>query len=80
MLFDGVCNLCSGWVHFAIARDPAANLRFAAIQSAHGQDFPRRRRLPADRFESFYLIDSGHVYNNSAGFVPTAEIADRFIG
>ncbi|HZF33246.1 MAG TPA: DCC1-like thiol-disulfide oxidoreductase family protein, partial [Candidatus Angelobacter sp.] len=43
MLFDGVCNLCSGSVQFAIARDPAANLRFAAIQSPHGQDFLRRR-------------------------------------
>jgi len=67
MLFDGVCNLCSGWVHFAIARDPAANLRFATIQSAHGQDFLRRRGLPTDRFETFYLIDSGRVYEKSAG-------------
>ncbi len=69
ILFDGVCNLCSGGVHFAIARDPAANLRFAAIQSAHGQDFLRRRGLPTDRFESFYLIDSGRVYDKSAGFL-----------
>lgn len=69
ILFDGVCNLCSGWVHFAIARDPAANLRFAAIQSAHGQDFLRRRGLPTDRFESFYLIDNGRVYDKSAGFL-----------
>jgi len=67
MLFDGVCNLCSGSVQFAIARDPAANLRFAAIQSPHGQDFLRRRGLPTDRFETFYLIDDGRVYEKSAG-------------
>jgi predicted DCC family thiol-disulfide oxidoreductase YuxK len=69
MLFDGVCNLCSGWVHFAIARDPAANLHFAAIQSAHGQAFLRRRGLPTDRFETFYLIDGRRVYEKSAGFL-----------
>ena len=69
MLFDGVCNLCSGWVHFAIARDPAANLRFAAKQSAHGQDFLRRRGLPTDRFETFYLIDGGRVYEKSVGIL-----------
>ena len=69
MLFDGVCNLCSGWVHFAIARDPAANLRLAAIQSAHGQAFLRRRGLPTDRFETFYLIDDGRVYEKSVGFL-----------
>lgn len=69
MLFDGVCNLCSGSVQFAIARDPAANLRFAAIQSPHGQAFLRRRGLPADRFETFYLIDDGCVHEKSTGFL-----------
>lgn len=69
MLFDGVCNLCSGWVHFAVARDPVAKLRFAAIQSAHGQGFLRRRGLPTDRFETFYLIDDGRVFEKSTGFL-----------
>jgi len=72
MLFDGVCNMCSGWVHFAIARDPAANLRFAAIQSSHGRDFLRCRGLPTDRFETFYLIDSGRVFEKSTGLLRMA--------
>ena len=33
ILFDGVCNLCSGVVRFLIARDPHARFRFAALQS-----------------------------------------------
>jgi predicted DCC family thiol-disulfide oxidoreductase YuxK len=33
VLFDGVCNLCNGWVNFLIDRDPRATLRFAALQS-----------------------------------------------
>ena len=33
ILFDGVCNLCSGVVRFVIARDPHARFRFAALQS-----------------------------------------------
>lgn len=69
ILFDGVCNLCSGSVQFAIARDPKANLRFAAIQSPYGQDFLRRRGLPAGRFETFYLIESGRVLEKSEGFL-----------
>ena len=69
MLFDGVCNLCSRSVHFAITRDPAARLRFAAIQSPLGQDFLHRRGLPIDRFETFYLIDGGRVYEKSTGFL-----------
>lgn len=68
IMFDGVCNLCSGWVAFAIARDPAARLRFAAVQSPVGQDFLCRRGLPIDRFESFYLIERGQVYEKSEAF------------
>ena len=33
ILFDGVCNLCSGIVRFVIARDPHARCRFASLQS-----------------------------------------------
>jgi predicted DCC family thiol-disulfide oxidoreductase YuxK len=69
MLFDGVCNLCSFWVRFAIARDPSASLRFAAVQSDLGQDFLRRRNLPTDVFESFYLIEEGQIYEKSAAFL-----------
>jgi predicted DCC family thiol-disulfide oxidoreductase YuxK len=69
VLFDGVCNLCSFWVRFAIARDPAARLRFAPVQSDRGQDFLRRRNLPTDLFESFYLIEDGRVYEKSTAFL-----------
>jgi predicted DCC family thiol-disulfide oxidoreductase YuxK len=69
ILFDGVCNLCTAWVRFAIARDPAANLRFAAVQSDLGQDFLRRRNLPTGVFESFYLVEEGRVYEKSTGFL-----------
>lgn len=68
ILFDGVCNLCSGWVRFAVARDPARRLRFAAVQSPVGQDFLRRRGLPTARFESFYLVDHGQVFEKSDAF------------
>lgn len=34
ILFDGICNLCSGAVQFVIRRDGRARFRFAALQSA----------------------------------------------
>ena len=33
VLFDGVCNLCNGFVRFVIARDPATRFQFAPLQS-----------------------------------------------
>jgi predicted DCC family thiol-disulfide oxidoreductase YuxK len=37
VLFDGVCNLCNGFVQFIIKRDPKARFKFAALQSELGQ-------------------------------------------
>jgi predicted DCC family thiol-disulfide oxidoreductase YuxK len=36
ILFDGVCILCSWWVHFIIERDPDARFHFTPIQSPYG--------------------------------------------
>lgn len=33
VLFDGVCNLCNGFVQFVIERDPGASFKFASLQS-----------------------------------------------
>ena len=38
ILFDGVCNLCNGFVQFVIARDPAARFRFGALSTPAAQD------------------------------------------
>lgn len=38
ILFDGVCNLCNGFVQWIIARDPKAKFRFGALQSRAAQD------------------------------------------
>ena len=51
VLFDGVCVLCSGWVHFLIERDPVDFFRFTPIQRptaarwrSGSASMPRRRR------------------------------------
>lgn len=37
ILFDGICNLCCGWVRFLIRRDKSRKFRFASIQSDAGK-------------------------------------------
>ena len=39
--FDGVCNLCNGFVNFVIARDPNGKFKFAALQGTAGQAIMR---------------------------------------
>jgi predicted DCC family thiol-disulfide oxidoreductase YuxK len=66
ILFDGVCNLCNGFVQFVIARDPAARFRFAALQS----DSARRLLARLDGLggipDSVVLVDRGRVYTRSS--------------
>jgi predicted DCC family thiol-disulfide oxidoreductase YuxK len=35
VLFDGVCNLCSGAVQFIVRRDPKKQIRFSSLQSEY---------------------------------------------
>ena len=37
MLYDGVCNLCNGWVNFVIDRDKQSRYKFAALQGEAGR-------------------------------------------
>jgi len=37
ILFDGICNLCCGWVQFLIQQDKKMKFRFSSIQSESGE-------------------------------------------
>lgn len=65
ILFDGVCNLCSGSVNFVIRRDPQAKFQFAALQSGPGQILLKNFNLPTDEFNTFILIEADHYYQRS---------------
>jgi predicted DCC family thiol-disulfide oxidoreductase YuxK len=65
ILFDGVCNVCSGFVQFVIERDPAGRFQFGALQSDEGQ------RLLASighssHLDTMVLVEQGRVFTRSA--------------
>jgi predicted DCC family thiol-disulfide oxidoreductase YuxK len=65
ILFDGVCNLCNGFVQFVITRDPHARFRFAALSSTAAQALLRDAgvRLPIP--DTMVLVQDGRVYFRS---------------
>ena len=69
MVYDGACNLCHGWVTFALKRDAKERLKFLAAQSPLGQEFLKRNRLPAQSFDSFYLVENAVILHKSTGFL-----------
>ena len=66
ILFDGICNLCSGAVGFVIRHDPAGKFKFAALQSESGKQL-LEKHVPNDlRADSFVLIKDGKPLLRSA--------------
>lgn len=67
ILFDGICNLCNGFVQFTIKRDPQVKFKFASLQSQSGQDWLKKNNLPAENFSSLvYIKDEGFYLKSSA--------------
>lgn len=65
ILFDGVCNLCNGFVQFLIKRDKKARFKFASLQSASGQSLLLKFGLPTADFHSFIYIKGDNYYTKS---------------
>jgi predicted DCC family thiol-disulfide oxidoreductase YuxK len=71
ILFDGVCNLCNGFVNFVIDRDPDGVFRFAALQSEAGRQLVRDHGAvssaggEAALLQSVILIENGTLYRRS---------------
>ena len=65
ILFDGVCNLCSGSVQFILKRDKEKKFLFASLQSNYGQNLLNQFDLPTDTFNSFILYKDGNILSRS---------------
>ena len=65
ILFDGICNLCSGSVQFILKRDKEKKFLFASLQSSYGQNLLKKYDLPTDTFNSFILFDDGKILTRS---------------
>lgn len=73
VLFDGVCNLCNASVRFIIARDPAARLRFASMQSPLGQSLLIQYLGAPQPPESMVVLDGARVLTRSDAALAIAE-------
>ena len=68
LLFDGVCNLCNGFVQFILARDPKKGIYFASLQSESGQALLSHFNLELHELKTLVLIDQkgAHVRSTAA--------------
>ena len=65
ILFDGVCNLCSGFVVFTINRDPEALFKFASLQSDEGKKLQGEFGIDPDNIKTMVLVENDRYYLKS---------------
>lgn len=62
ILFDGICNLCNGFIQFVIKRDKEDLFRYASLQSDIGQKLITERGIDTKTIDSVVLIEPGIAY------------------
>lgn len=65
ILFDGVCNLCNGWVNFVICRDRSMRFRFASLQSDAGRCCLERLGLDVSEIDTVVFIENDRYWLKS---------------
>ena len=65
ILFDGVCNLCTGVVQFVIKRDSKHKFCFAPLQSQVAANLLNLKPNDDIPLGSMLLIENNHIYRKS---------------
>lgn len=65
ILFDGVCNLCSGFVTFIIPRDRKNHFQFGSLQSPKAIALLQTHHFTATDLSTVVLIENGKLYTRS---------------
>jgi predicted DCC family thiol-disulfide oxidoreductase YuxK len=65
ILFDGVCNLCNGFVQFVIERDPDGRFQFGTLQSEAARRVLGQHDVPSRLPDSVVLVEEGRVFTES---------------
>lgn len=62
LFFDGVCNLCNGYVNWVIKRDPSALVSFSSIQSEHAKNMLKKHPSYDKSKDTIYYLKNDTLY------------------
>jgi predicted DCC family thiol-disulfide oxidoreductase YuxK len=77
IIFDGICNLCCGWVQFLMRKDKKMKFRLAAIQSERGQHLLESFGLSNRDTETVIYLKGSQYFRESSAVL---EILDDLGG
>lgn len=73
ILFDGVCNLCNGFVQFVIKQDPEGKFKFASLQSEYAKNkLAANVALSLTNPNTVVFLSEGKVFTKSTAALKIA--------
>ena len=78
ILFDGVCNLCNGFVQFVIRNDRKGKFKFASLQSEFSQRELSTWNIDHQQISTVILLDGGRIYSKSTAALKIFRKLDGF--
>lgn len=69
VFFDGVCNLCNGFIQFLVRHDRQRNFRYSPLQSTAGARLLQGYPVDTERLDSIVLLHNGNIYERSEAFL-----------
>src|SRR4051812_46342815 len=65
IMFDGVCNLCNGFVNFLIVRDRQNKFQFGSLQSPAVIDLLKQHNFKTNDLSTVILLEGDKLYYQS---------------
>lgn len=65
VLFDGICNLCNGFVNFLIDRDRHDRFQFGSLQSERVKELLRPLHYSTSELSTVLLLEGDQLYTRS---------------
>ena len=76
ILFDGICNLCNGFVNYVLKHDKNKVFQFASLQSKYGKELSSHFKVPERKFmgkqETIILYDGKKILTESDAVIKIA--------
>ena len=69
ILFDGICNLCNGFMVFVSQRDPKSKFTLAWIQSEPGKRILKELNMPTEEYDTIVYLENGIASFKSTAFL-----------
>jgi predicted DCC family thiol-disulfide oxidoreductase YuxK len=65
VIFDGFCNLCSGWARFILTHDPKGRFRLLPLQTPDGEAFASKHSISATAETSIVVLTNSQMLSKS---------------